>query len=224
MADTRDMIAVHNAFRREFGLMPHLVRNVAGGDRLRVARVADHVELVTWLLHAHHMGEDKHIWPLLRERGGENITPIVDLMEEQHITIGAVLVDVRGTLELWRKTATPQMRDDVASAIAGLVGVVNEHLSVEERHVVPLIQKYITEAEWVLVAQEAGAETPPDKLATVFGMVAYEAPSTVVDAIVANMPPDVRPSIRNAARTAYAAYAQELYGTSTPPRIIPAAI
>ncbi|MCU1604138.1 MAG: hypothetical protein JWP46_603 [Modestobacter sp.] len=30
--DTREMVAVHSAFRREFGLAPALVRAVAPGD------------------------------------------------------------------------------------------------------------------------------------------------------------------------------------------------
>ena len=43
LADARDMFAAHTLFRREFGLMPGLVRAVAAGDTKRSALVADHV-------------------------------------------------------------------------------------------------------------------------------------------------------------------------------------
>lgn len=33
LADARDMFAAHTLFRREFGLMPGLVRAVADGDK-----------------------------------------------------------------------------------------------------------------------------------------------------------------------------------------------
>ena len=68
LADARDMFAVHTMFRREFGLMPGLVRAVAPGDKQRTMLVADHVALVSKVLDLHHSGEDKHIWPRLRER------------------------------------------------------------------------------------------------------------------------------------------------------------
>ena len=44
-AKTREMLMVHNAFRREFGLTPALVRGVADGDRQRAETLADHIEL-----------------------------------------------------------------------------------------------------------------------------------------------------------------------------------
>ena len=45
--DTRDMVVVHTAFRREFGLAPALVRGVATGDRRRAGVVAQHLDMLT---------------------------------------------------------------------------------------------------------------------------------------------------------------------------------
>ena len=69
------------------------------------------------------------------------------------------------------------------------------------------------------VAQEQGAEVPPDKLPAVFGMFMYEGDPAAIDLAVADMPAEVQPVIRDLAPKAYAAYAQELYGTATPPRV-----
>jgi hypothetical protein len=50
-------------------------------------------------------------------------------------------------------------------------------------------------------------------------MVMYEGDPEVIDAIVAAMPAEIQPIIKGAATAAYAAYAQNLYGTATPPRV-----
>lgn len=55
--DTRDMIVVHTALRREFRLVPGLVRDTPVGDVARASSVAAHLELMTSFLHLHHTGE-----------------------------------------------------------------------------------------------------------------------------------------------------------------------
>ena len=75
-ADTRDMYVVHTMFRREFGLMAALVRGVTAGDTERAQIVAEHIELMNGVLHHHHAGEDKHLWPRLLGRGSEEVAPV----------------------------------------------------------------------------------------------------------------------------------------------------
>ena len=219
LADVRDMFAVHTMFRREFGLMSSLVRNVIADDKLRTTVVADHVAFVSLMLHLHHEGEDAHIWPLLYERGGEQIADIVHLMEQQHEAIFTRSLQVKDALEVWHVNASAEARDVLAEVLDQMVQSIKQHLEDEEQRIVPLIERYITEAEYSVLAEEAGAHTPPEKLATVFGMMMYETPPAVVDKIVTHMPAEVRPVIRGVARKAYAAYAEQLYATSTPPRV-----
>src|SRR5579859_6052517 len=88
LADARDMAPAHRMFRREFGLMPGLVRAVTAGDRQRAALVTAHIALMCSVLDHHHSGEDQYIWPLLRERCPEESARIdVDVMENQHQAI-----------------------------------------------------------------------------------------------------------------------------------------
>jgi hypothetical protein len=219
LADARDMFAAHTMFRREFGLMPGLVRAVATGDKQRSALVAGHVAMVSTILNHHHSGEDAYVWPPLRERCPEECAPLVVVMESQHHAIHNGLLQVAQAGEAWRDSASADARHALAGAIDRLLPVMNEHLAVEEERVVPLIEKYVTQAEYAHVAQEQGAEVPPDKLPAVFGMFMYEAEPAAIDLAVAEMPAEVQPIIRDLAPTAYAAYANELYGTETPPRV-----
>ena len=64
--DTSEMVVVHNAFRREFDEAPALIRAVGAGDRSHAAVVGAHLQLLLELLHQHHDGEDRLLWPKLR--------------------------------------------------------------------------------------------------------------------------------------------------------------
>ncbi len=219
LADARDMFAVHTMFRREFGLMPGLVRAVAPGDKQRTMLVAGHVALVSKVLDLHHSGEDKHIWPRLRERGTGEIASVVGVMEEQHESIHRSLGQVTAAVQSWSDSASAQARDALAGAVSQFLEVMTEHLALEEERVVPLIEKYITASEYALLPQEGHGEVPEDKLPTTFGMIMYEGDPAVIDSIVAEMPAEIQPVIKDAAAQAYAAYAQQLYGTATPTRV-----
>jgi len=93
-ADTRDMYVAHTMFRREFGLMPALVRGVTAGDKERTQIVGEHMELLNMVLDHHHAAEDKHLWPRLLDRGSESVAPVVHLMEGQHENIGKTIARV----------------------------------------------------------------------------------------------------------------------------------
>ena len=216
-ADARDMFVVHAMFRREFGLMPGLVRAVTAGDTTRAAMVADHVALMTEGLEAHHQGEDDHIWPHLRERCPGECGSLVDIMEEQHHAIHDAFRPVRETAGRWRQTAPADARDALAEAIGPLLALTHEHLALEEERVVPLIEKHLTQAEYAPAAQAASAALPPDKLLIGFGMTIYRADPEAVAMIVSHVPPEAQPTIKDQAAKAYAAYAESLYGTATPP-------
>jgi hemerythrin HHE cation binding domain-containing protein len=219
LADARDMFAVHTMFRREFGLMPGLIRAVTAGDTRRAMLVADHVALVSGVLNVHHSAEDQHIWPLLRARCPAECAPLVEVMEEQHHAIHNRLLQATKAAQAWRVGASAGPREALADAVDRLIPVTGEHLTLEEERVVPLIEKHITKAEYAVLAQEGAADVAPDKLPTVLGMVLYEAAPAVVDMVVAEMPAEVQPNIKDLAATAYAAYAKELHGTGTPPRV-----
>lgn len=219
LADARDMFAAHTIFRREFGLMPALVRAVPAGDAARTTVVGDHVEMVRSVLEHHHVGEDTFVWPPLRERCPEDCARLADLMEEQHEFIHGILLEIQETLAQWRATTSVDAGEALAEAVEQLVSSLTEHLALEEAQVVPLIEKYVTDAEYSRVAKDQAAEIAPEKLPILFGMFSYEADPSVVDMVVGHMPEEVRPFIRDVGREAYAAHAKELYGTPTPARV-----
>ena len=215
LANPRDMVVAHTMFRREFGLMPDLVRGVTPGDKQRARLVADHIALVSNVLSQHRVGEDRHIWPRLRNRCAQECGPLVDVMKDQHHAIHTCLLQVSKALQPWRDSASARARGALAAAIDQLIAVVTEHLALEEERVCPLIVKHIADAEYAVLAQERAACIPPGKLPTVLGMIMYYGDRAVSDMILAEMPVEVQPAIKDLAVQAYAAYATDLYATAT---------
>ncbi|WP_204072073.1 hemerythrin domain-containing protein [Planotetraspora phitsanulokensis] len=216
--DGREMYMLHDMFRREFGLMPGLVRGVTAGDLERAQIIASHVESVSTLLHHHHHSEDEFVWPMLAERVPAELEPFVHLMEDQHEKVAKVAAEVDEAIAAWRDLATGESRQVLAEALDRLLPLLREHLEAEEEHVVPLMESHITATEWNQMVQAGAAQADPEGLPLGFGMLMYEGDPEVVDIAIANMPPEARPLIRQVATEAFAAYAERVHGTPTPPR------
>ncbi|MFI7615858.1 hemerythrin domain-containing protein [Nonomuraea terrae] len=217
-ADIREMYMVHTVFRREFALLPALVRGVAVGDQERSQIIADHIELLNSMLHHHHHGEDEHLWPRLLERGSKEIAPIVHVMESQHKGIEKAHDEINAALEAWHSSAASEARETLADALDQMIPLLNKHMGMEEEHVLPIIEKTITAAEWGRMVQEGGASAPPERLPLMFGMTMYEGDPDVIEIAISSMPPEVRPIIRDLASQAFASHSERVHGTATPRR------
>jgi hemerythrin-like domain-containing protein len=216
--DGREMFMIHDMFRREFGLMPAVVRGVKAGDRERTQIVAGHVTGITTILHTHHHGEDAQVWPALLQRGSEDVTLVIQLMEHQHARIEEMAAEVDAAVEAWRRSATADTRDALADALDRLIPLIKDHMRLEEQRAVPLMEKYITAAEWNTMLQAEAGDIDPETLPLGFGMLMYEGDPDIVAAAISNMPAEVQPVIQAIATQAYAAHAELIYGTPTPPR------
>jgi hemerythrin-like domain-containing protein len=216
--DGREMLMVHNMFRREFALMPALVRDAAVCDQERVQIISDHIENVSAILHHHHHSEDENSWPLLLGRCGEEMAPLLQLMESQHEVVAKFGHEVDEALEVWRGSPSTESRKALADALDRLLPSLKDHLSAEEKIIVPLMEQHITAAEWTAIAMKSAAVFDPESLPLAFGMVVYEGDPEVVETAIANMPAEVRPVIRQLAAQAFASYSERVHGTATPPR------
>ncbi|WP_069159659.1 hemerythrin domain-containing protein [Nocardia altamirensis] len=209
LVDTTDMIVVHTALLRELHQAPALVEGAEGKQRMRVAR---HLFLVLALLHHHHEGEDRRLWPALAPRIPAAATHYLDDVIAQHDRI-AVLVDrVERALTAWAedaaRTTGPALRNALADLHAGLA----EHLHTEEEHLLPLAAVHLTSDEWHAVGAAAVSALPKHRLPLIFGLLTYDADPAAVRIMLAAIPVVPRIVLRATARTSYARYARRLYG------------
>jgi hemerythrin-like domain-containing protein len=215
--DSSDMLMIHNMVRREFALMPGLVGAVVAGEHDRAQIIGDHVQAVIDLLHQHHTHEDENIWPLLLARCGESVAPLAGLMQGQHHQVATLLHQIDEALSIWRDAVTIESRQVLANLLDRLIPALKEHLSAEEDRVVPLMEQYITVAEWhPSMGSELAAD--PAQFALIVGLLIYEGDPHSIDQYVAAMPADARPGIRQLAAKTFADHSQRVHGTATPPR------
>ena len=210
--DTREMVVVHTAFRRELAAAPALVRGVAPGDRARAQVVGDHVGLLLDMLHHHHVGEDELLWPKLLERVPEELTATVLLMESQHELIAAELEAAQAALPSWRAAAAVTVRDRLAAALERMHPLLVEHLAAEEQEILPLAARALTQQEWDELGERGMASVPKAKLPMVFGMLMAEGDPEVLRAMIGHAPLVPRLVVPRIAPRAYGRYARQVYG------------
>jgi hypothetical protein len=203
--DTRDMLVVHTAIRREIGALPALVRGVADGDTGRSAVVGGHYALMARLLHIHHEGEDVALWPLLHERAPE-ADELVTRMEREHADLGAALHTADEVVPRWQADPTAALREEAAAAIEAVDRVLTQHLAEEEAEILPLAERVLTLQEWEAIGEHSRSQLTPDTAFVIFGMLLEEAPAPVAEGMLGTMPPPVREAYHAVGEKQYADY------------------
>ncbi|MBQ1015202.1 hemerythrin domain-containing protein [Micromonospora sp. M51] len=217
MADVRDMYMAHSALRREFSLLPQLVRDVTPGDTRRAEVVGAHAEMLCHILHLHHEGEDLLLWPLLLERGGAQATAIVPTMEAQHHAIEDAHAAVVALLPQWRRTGRDG--EQLADALEQLRSALIEHMALEEKEILPLAERHVTAREWMRLGEHGMSKSSKKQLPLAFGLAMYEGDPAVVKAVLAHAPLPARLLMPIIAPRLFANHARRVHGTATPPRI-----
>ncbi len=205
LTDTHDMIVAHRTFRREFRLIPELVRKVAPGDTARAAVVAAHARLVLRGLHLHHTSEDDLLWPKLLERAAPDAA-FIERMEAQHGQVEHYLEQLEPALRRWESEARPAVSEEVASTFDRLRDALLEHLDDEERHILPIAARCITQAEWNELGDHGLKQTKKKDLPILFGAVAEEATPEEMVEILGTVPLPVRILLRTVFAKKYQRY------------------
>jgi hemerythrin-like domain-containing protein len=173
LTDVHDMVVVHRVFRREFRLLPALVRAVAPGDTARAAVVAGHARMILTGLHLHHTGEDELLWPKLLERCPPD-AGLVHRMEAQHARVEAAIEHLGPALERWEAEARPAVSEEVASGLETLGAALLEHLDDEEREILPMAARHVTQQEWGRLGQHGAGKVSASQMIIMFGAVLEE--------------------------------------------------
>ena len=210
--ETAQMVVIHKAMRREFGLLPHLVGAVPPADATRGRLIAAHVELLLTLLHSHHDGEDRLLWPALASRvpAAKNVTMT---MERQHCTVDGLVSSVRDELARW-SAGDDAARQHLADYLWRLDAELASHLDAEEAEVLPLVHDHVTVAEWESVEKDAGKHMPrnPRVGLVAVGMILEDATQAERAWFLSALPAPVRVLWQLAGRSVYTAYVSRIRG------------
>jgi hypothetical protein len=162
------------------------------------------------MLHHHHDGEDRLLWPKLHARVEAELQDVIDLMERQHEGIHGEVVQVTAVLGRWRAFAHARDRDQLADCMERLSRRLDEHLTDEEEQLLPLAARCLTQQEWDEIGQEGMAGIPRRQLPAVFGMIMKDGDPAVIRTMLSHAPPPVRVLLPRLAPRLHARYARRL--------------
>ncbi len=207
----REMPIIHRIFRRQFAEVQALVHDVRGADATWVGAVADHLGFLLDGLHLHHTTEDDLIWPKLLDRVGLD-APLVERMGQQHRQIDESVAEVRAAMSAWRSDPTRTTSTVLADRLGDFLVVLEGHLDEEEQAVVPLIDRYLAEAEWKQVGERGFEKFTPAQRWIATGPLVEVATPEEVAMMLGALPPPVKVLWRLVGRRKYRRYIASVRG------------
>jgi hemerythrin-like domain-containing protein len=198
----QQMVVIHRVFRREFGLLPGLIRRVAPGDVARASVVADHAANLLEFLHVHHSGEDEFLWPTLLERV-EVKSDLIHRMEAQHEHVARLVDQARELLPAWANEPTLDGTAVLAATFDDMAGALGEHLGDEEVEILPLVETHLSVAEWNRLGEHARASLSPPAGMASLAAILEEADDDERTMFTKDLPPPVLTVFVSQAEPAY---------------------
>jgi hypothetical protein len=142
--------------------------------------------------------------------------PTIGVMESQHAQIHQVVETLSGQLTSWTSVPSTARRDAVADTCDSAATVLEEHLGAEERDILPIAARAISQSEWDEIGERALDALPKDKKMLVLGTIRYWAPRQQSAAITSEIPRPIRPFVTAMADRAFRKEAVAVHGTATP--------
>lgn len=173
--DASGMEDIHRMFRAGFAEGPQLVASVADGDVAHADLVGDHLAMLSTVLHAHHEFEDENLWDRLSARAPACALH-VDRMKDQHATMLVHLRELDAALPTWRSGARVSDAIPVQEALAGINAALAAHLPDEEEHIVPVMERVLTQREIDEASVHGRRATPKGKTFAMIGAILAAQP------------------------------------------------
>jgi hypothetical protein len=156
--DLTVMWTMHRGFRRDLQNFARAVPATPVDDAGTWGALAARWDVFSRILHGHHSAEDAGVWPLLIERvdasGDTAGRSTLEAMSAEHRVIDPLLDAC--TAAFRRMTVTPgsTTRDALARHVEAARGHLGEHLAHEERDAMALVQRHVTQEEWLRLSVE----------------------------------------------------------------------
>lgn len=158
---------IHRAMRADLHRLRDLAEDLQAGRQraasARAAAIAGFTERICAAIHHHHTREDEVVWPLIRRSAGTAVD-LTDLSDD-HAELDPLLDRVRTAA---RAFATGRGgAAELADALRTLAELLDEHIEEEERRIFPVIEGYVSAADWKAMEKSLGGGDPRFELAWV---------------------------------------------------------
>jgi hypothetical protein len=128
------LLMSHHAFRRDIARFAIALRRLTAGDASRVPALRQEWQSYRGALHGHHEVEDTRMFPGLRSEQAA-LVPVIDQLTAQHKRIDPLLSSGDRAFANLPETAA-----EAALIVGQLSALLDEHLALEEAHVIRFIR------------------------------------------------------------------------------------
>jgi hypothetical protein len=193
-ADVSFMRALHAALRRDLSRLRATAAQL-GGPAGAPPPVLAGWDAFRAQLGNHHAAEDDDLWPVLRrELSDAADLASVDAMAEEHRQIPPALAGVDAALRGGGELTAP---------VKLLSTVVLDHLAHQEREVFPLIERYLTRAQWRTFLHKERRRRSPRQRPEFLAWILDDAGEQDAAVVLAEMPPPARLAYRRILKPRY---------------------
>jgi hemerythrin-like domain-containing protein len=213
LIDVRDMAIVHRTFERLYAESAQLVRRDPAPSAERASFLADHIDFGVMMLHHHHENEDALLYPKLIERAPDQAATTEEI-EHEHELVRTSLEDVSSACTSWRTQPTAEGGEALATSLDQLNTVLKTHAADEERDVVPLAARTLTQDEWDSVGKQAVAKIPAKWKPIAFGALLEPLDESDRAYMKGNLPAPIRMLFPVMIDRPWRRYAKKLRGTT----------
>ncbi len=132
----------------------------------------------------HHPKEETYLFAKLRERT-DQADKVLDELERQHERTDALVARLHERLEDFENGETGGLAA-FSSAVDRFTEAMWQHMALEEKVLLPLAQKHLTDADWVEIAEAFGENGDPrfsadaeDEFSALFSRIVTLAPPPI---------------------------------------------
>ena len=133
-------------------------------------------------------------------------------MEAQHHVVEELVDRLGPAITRWVAEARPAVSEEVAFTIDRLRDALVEHLDDEERYILPLAARHLTQIEWAALGQHGTSEMDKADLPILFGMVLEDATPEERVMMLSALPVPIRLLLRTVGAWQYRRYVRRVRG------------
>jgi hypothetical protein len=183
--DMTMMYVMHHAFRRDLARFAETVPRTPLEDRGAWQAMNARWATFSAGLHHHHQGEDAWLWPMLMEKSGAPDRETLAAMEAEHADIDPLLESCRDGLARMTAQPTADARAALAVRLVAAKEHLARHLAHEETDTIALMQRVMTNEEWLAIDERFKEGVAPGLLLRLVPWGLHELPVEVRDRLFA---------------------------------------
>ncbi len=183
--DMQMMYVLHHAFRRDLDRFVAAARTTPATDRATWHLLSGRWQVFTEQLHHHHEGEDRAIWPWMREHGSAEDVATLDAMEAEHAEIDPLLSACAAGFDRLDAHDDEDARAALAVRLVATRDHLARHLAHEESDAITILQRVMAPEEWRRIDEELMADMSLSFVLTVVPWAADGLPREVLDHVFA---------------------------------------